>query len=401
MTAALYIHIPFCEKRCTYCDFYTVAWRNPPLAEYVDLLQREMALWRQRSGFAELRFETVFFGGGTPSLLAPKLIGRLLEAAFRFFRFTDEPEITLEANPGSVDLDTLRGYRAVGVNRISFGAQSFLPQELALIERIHSPEDVCDCVRWARQAGFGNLSLDLIFALPGQRLEQWAYNLSQAVALEPDHLSTYNLTIEEGTPLAHRIRRGELRPCSEAEERRMYMHTLDFLEAHGYPQYEVSNFARAGFACRHNLKYWDGSPYLGVGASAHSFLDDRRFWNVANLGRYREAIERGEFATEAEERLTRSQAMFETIFLNLRQSAGLQLADFERRFGVPLSQVYGEVLRRLFPEGFNGSLKADARGKWFEIKDGYLRLTREGLLLADALCAEFEPRPPMHANKRP
>ena len=391
MTAALYVHIPFCERRCSYCDFYTVAWPNPPLAEYVDLVQREMALWRQRSGFAELRFETVFFGGGTPSLLTPSQIGRLLDAAFRFFSFPVEPEITLEANPGTVDVDTLRGYRAAGVNRLSLGVQSFLQHELELIERIHSPEDVYQSVAWARQAVFGNLGLDLIFALPGQRFEHWDHNLSQAVSLQPEHLSTYNLTIQDGTPLAHRIRCGKLRPCAEAEERRMYTHTIDFLAQHGYPQYEVSNFARPGFACLHNLKYWDGSPYLGVGASAHSFLEGRRFWNVANLRTYREALEGDDFATEDEERLSREQAMFETVFLSLRQSAGLRLVDFEQRFGASLAQVYGEVLRRLFPEGFNGSFELDARGKWFEISDASLRLTREGLLLADALCAEFEP----------
>jgi len=389
MTAALYIHIPFCEKRCIYCDFYTVARKNPPIEEYVDLVIGEMGLWKEHSRFGRLRFETIFFGGGTPSLLTPSQVNRLLEAAFRFFDFSPDPEITLEANPGSIGLQTLLGYRSTGVNRLSLGVQSFLPQELAMMERVHSPEEARASLDLARRAGFRNINLDLIFALPGQGLSEWEFNLKEAVALAPQHISTYNLTIAEGTPLAHRIHNGELQPCGEETQRRMYLHTIDFLENQGYGLYEVSNFARPGFACRHNLKYWDGSPYLGVGVSAHSYLDGRRFWNIRNLRRYREALNQRRFATETEEQLSVAQSMFETVFLSLRQRQGLDLGKFERRFGISVSGAYGEVLQRVFPEGFNGSLKSQARGKWFELADGRLRFTREGLLLADALCAEF------------
>lgn len=349
-----------------------------------------MQLWCDRYPLvANLIYGSLFLGGGTPSLLSPGQISRLLGAASSTFTFSEDPEITIEVNPGTVNRETLHGYREAGVNRLSIGVQSFLPQELERLDRIHTPEEAHQCVEWARQVGFENLNLDLIFALPGQRFEQWAFNLAQAVSLRPTHVSAYNLTIAGGTLLARQIERGRLKPCSESLQRQMFLHSIDFLESHGYRQYEVSNFARPGYECHHHLAYWNGSPYLGLGASAHSYLGGRRLWNTANLHPYRQSIQRGVLPMETEGVLTPAQAMFETVFLGLRQRTGLPVYDFEQRFGIPLTRAYGEVLSRLFPEGFNGGQKSKARGKWFEIGDGHLRLTREGLLLADSLCAEF------------
>lgn len=375
--AGLYIHIPFCEKRCRYCDFYTLAGSRGRIPDYLAALQRELALRAAEPFWQRQRFATLFFGGGTPSLLSPQQIAEILDSCFAQLRFAERVEVTLEANPGTIDGTQMAKYRAVGVNRLSLGVQSFDAAELTLLERVHSPQQALVAAQNARYAGFENLNLDFMFALPNQTLARWQQTLQQAVALAPDHLSAYNLTIEPGTPIHAAIQRGELKPLTPEEEREFFAFTIGFLEQHGYRHYEISNFAKPGFAARHNLKYWDGSPYLGLGASAHSFDGKRRFWNVANLRKYLERLAQGKPAEEGEEKLTLQQRMFEFAFLGLRQRRGIPLAEFSQKFKMPLAQAFNGELRRLEAQGL-------------VIHEGeYLRLSREGVFLCDEICGRL------------
>lgn len=375
--AALYIHVPFCEKRCLYCDFYTIAGVENRIPDYVTALKKEIALRAAEPFWQRQKFETVFFGGGTPSLLSPGQISEILQCCFAHFDFSPEIEITLEANPGTVTAGQLARYRAAGVNRLSMGVQSFHAEELRLLDRIHSPEEAHAAALAARNAGFENFNLDFIFALPGQAPGRWQATLQQALALAPPHLSAYNLTIEEGTPLAIAIQQGKLAPLSEEEEREFYAFTIDFLTAQGYRHYEISNFARPGFEARHNLKYWDGSFYLGLGASAHSYDGRRRFWNAPNLRKYLAALAENRTAEAGGEELTRSQSMFEFAFLGLRQSQGIDLQAFRQKF------------QQTFEEAFDGVAAQLEREGLLRREHEHLRLSREGLFLCDEICAKL------------
>lgn len=376
-TTALYIHIPFCEKRCVYCDFYTVAGVESRIPDYVEALKKEIA-WRGAEPFWQRRrFATIFFGGGTPSLLMPQQIAEILDAVFTAFTFEQHPEITLEANPGTITGEQLAHYRSAGVNRLSLGIQSLHTDELKMLDRIHSAEEARQAVLMAQHAGFENVNMDFIFALPQQTVARWQQSLEQALDLAPAHISAYNLTIEAGTPLDVKIRRGEIRPLSEEEEREFYHFTIEFLERHGYRQYEISNFARPGFEARHNIKYWDGSFYLGLGASAHSYDGRRRFWNVPNLRKYLEALAAGRLPEENTEELTKQQRMFEVAFLGLRQRRGIDLSLFAGKF------------QRPFDEVFNGAVQEMEEKGLLVRRGNYLQLTRDGLLLCDEICAKL------------
>jgi oxygen-independent coproporphyrinogen-3 oxidase len=377
-TAALYIHIPFCEKRCVYCDFYTVAGQRSRMPDYVYALKKEIALRAAESFWQRQRLATIFFGGGTPSLLSPGEISEILESVFSFFKREKSLEITLEANPGTITGEQLARYRASGVNRLSLGVQSFHTGELQMLDRLHTPQQAMDAVIMARQAGFENINMDFMFALPQQTIARWQQTLEQAIALQPTHISAYNLTIETGTPLDFAIRKGKIHPLTEEEERAFYQFTIDFLERHGYPQYEVSNFAKPGFEARHNLKYWDGSFYLGLGASAHSYDGERRFWNVANLRKYLEALAANRLPEAESEKLSLRQQMFEATFLGLRQRRGIDLNAFAQKF------------RQSFDEAFDGTIREMEAGGFLIQRDNYLQLTREGLLLCDEICARLE-----------
>lgn len=376
--AALYLHIPFCEKRCLYCDFYTVAGVDERIPDYVRALQQEISLRAAQDFWQRQKFETIFFGGGTPSLLSPEQLAEILDSCFAHFKFAPRLEITLETNPGTISTERLAHYRAAGVNRLSLGMQSFDEEELRLLDRIHSPEQARAALLGARYAGFENVSLDLIFALPNQTRKRWQENLKHAVELEPNHISAYNLTIEEGTPLDHAIRKGKIVPLTEEDERAMYDFTMTFLAQNGYRQYEISNFARAGYEAKHNIKYWDGSAYLGLGASAHSYDGKRRFWNVANLRKYFECLAQNQLAEENGEELTPEQRKFEFAFLGLRQNRGVNLLEFERKFRVPFARAFNGLVREMENEGLL-------------VREGdFLRLSKEGIFLCDEICACLE-----------
>jgi putative oxygen-independent coproporphyrinogen III oxidase len=376
---SLYIHIPYCHSKCPYCDFNSYAATQWPEAQYTAALIAELQHYAAQPAW-QGAIQTIFFGGGTPSLFAPESIAKVLEAVQRLWALNSSVEITLEANPGTVTREKLLGFRAAGVNRISFGVQSFHPHHLARLGRIHSAEEATAAIELARGAGFDNLNLDLIFAIPGQTLEEWQADLRTAVTLAPDHISAYNLTFEEGTAF-HAMRvRGQLRPAAEEVEVAMFTQTQEILGASGHAQYEISNYARAGRECRHNLNYWRGGAYLGAGAGAHSFTHlpapGTRWGNEKNPNRYMQQVSDTGHARASEESLAESQARGEFVFLGLRLRGGFDAGEFADRFGDDFISAFphAEQLRRdglLVPSG----------SRW--------RLTDRGLMVADSVFATF------------
>jgi len=335
--ASLYVHIPFCQRKCVYCDFYSI--ETLPLMEgFLDALEREIALAAPRGN--GVSFDTLFFGGGTPSLLSVAQLGRVMGALREAFAIRPGAEITLETNPGTVSLETLLGYRSLGVNRLSIGIQSFNADELLFLGRIHDAPQAEKCVGLAREAGFSNVSIDLIYSLPGQTPSQWDTTLARALGLRPDHVSAYSLIVEDDTPLARMVSAKLVSPNPLEAEASMYEETMGVMERAGFEHYEVSNYARPGYRSLHNSAYWSHEPYLGLGPSAHSFWSGtgedapQRWSNIPALGRYCDILRGGELPVNARESVSRTQLCNERIFLGLR-SAGVDLRSLERDFGIP------------------------------------------------------------------
>lgn len=372
---SLYLHIPFCLSRCNYCDFNTYLLDPALCAAYLEALGREIAAWTRAPEVAGRPVETLFVGGGTPSLLAPAALATLLERCRRGFPVASEAEVTLEANPGTVDGAKLRGYRAAGVNRLSFGVQSFEDRLLRAIGRLHSAGDVGRAVGRAREAGFDNLNLDLMFGLPGQTAADWDRTLDRALALGPEHLSVYGLTLEEGTQMTALVRAGRVSLPGEEAEAAMYERTLARLAAAGYEQYEVSNFARPGRRCRHNLRYWEGGDYLGLGAGSHSHLDGRRFHNHLQPRHYAAEVAARGTAIAGEERLEPSARVGEAFMLGLRLRDGVDLAALEARYGAAPVRARAPALA-----AFDAAGLVERRGS-------RVRLTERGLLVANEVLA--------------
>jgi oxygen-independent coproporphyrinogen III oxidase len=381
MTFSLYIHIPWCQSKCPYCDFNSHAAAVWPEDEYVRALIAEMERRAQDQSWAGRSLRTIFFGGGTPSLFEPRSIGRILDSAEKLFGFEGDAEITLESNPGTVNDAKLTGMRAAGINRISFGAQSFNPAILKFLGRIHSAEETREAARAAHRAGFDRLNLDIIFAVPGQAIDDVRNDIAEVVALGPDHISAYNLTFEEGTAFFTDMKRGRIKPLPNDDQASMFELVREELPRQGFPMYEISNYAPAGHEARHNLTYWRGESYLGIGAGAHSFArggaGGRRWWNERMPARYAAAALAGGLAEAGSETVDGEVAAGEFVFLNLRLSEGFQLSDFEARFGVSFDARFGERSAILF----------DA--KLLLREDGRIRLSDRGLELADSVFAEF------------
>ena len=356
----LYVHLPFCRQKCFYCDFPSYAGQEGRMAVYVEALLGELA----REG-APLRAawgppRTVYLGGGTPTALPPALMERLLAELREFLAAApDALEFTCECNPGTVDAAYLSLLRAGGVNRLSLGVQTFDDALLRRIGRIHTAAEVCAAVRQARAAGFRNLSLDLMYGLPGQTLAGLEMSVQQALALAPQHISIYGLQVEEGTPFARAQAAGQLALPTEEESEVMYDYMTAALPAAGYARYEISNFARPGFESRHNLGYWQDVPYLGVGAAAHSYLDGQRYENPRGIEEYLAALRESGRARREEEPLTRATSMEEFAFLALRTARGIDRARFAARFGCELASVYADAIARMRARGF---LEEDAQG---------------------------------------
>ncbi len=379
MRLSLYLHIPFCVQKCHYCDFNSVAAAPFSLEEYTGLLIREMAL-RAAKLDTQVTATTLYVGGGTPSLLAPELVGRLVEVAVRHFHLTADAEVTLEANPGTVTAVTLGGYRSAGVNRLSLGVQSLDDRFLPLLGRVHTAAEARQAVALARRADFDNLGIDLIHSLPGQSLVQWRETLREAVALGPEHVSAYGLSIEEGTPFAASMARGELDLPDEEESVRMIEATRDILAVAGFEPYEIANFARPGRRSRHNQVYWRRGSYLGFGAGAHSFLASGwgvRWHNPPELTAYRDTIVAGFPAELDRAALTEEEARSEFMFLGLRLLEGVSDVAFRAAFGLGLAEAW--------PTEIDAQIAAGL----LERDGDRLRLTRPGLLLANRVFAAF------------
>ncbi|MBI2866145.1 MAG: radical SAM family heme chaperone HemW, partial [Chloroflexi bacterium] len=343
----LYLHIPFCRSKCAYCDFNSYPGMEGLIDSYVAALAREMELW----GDQDLTVATLYLGGGTPSLLSPRQLGRLLEAAGRHLGLVPGAEVSLEANPGTVGQAWLVAARRLGVARLSLGVQSFRDAELRLLGRIHSAAEAKESFDLARQAGFANINLDLIYGLPGQTIGCWQATLEAALRLEPDHLSLYCLTLEQGTPLARRVAEQEVPAPDPDLAADMYRLAEEMLAQAGYSHYEISNWARPGGECRHNLVYWRNGPYLGLGAGGHSSWQGYRFYNIAYPATYirqvaglcpssggTEDVVRSRSPLAGLEAVSAPLERAETVILGLRLASGLSLRDFSQRFGVELVQ---------------------------------------------------------------
>ena len=375
----LYLHIPYCLHKCGYCDFNSHNIDEAERESYVRALLMEMEHYAKQAG--NRRVATIFFGGGTPTTLPFADLARILEACHKYFAVDPAAEITSEANPATIPQADLAQLRDAGFNRLSVGVQSFHPDELKRLERVHTVDEVYLTVERARKAGFDNLSLDLMFGLPGQTLEKWQSSLNQALGLKPEHLSAYNLTIEPGTVFHKQQEQGQLLMPPDDFQRELYEITIDTLTGAGYDHYEISNYAQAGKQCRHNLNYWHNGEYIGLGAGASSSFNGKRIKNTNLPARYIKQINETGTAVESRETPGRRQRMGEAVMLGLRLREGLNLATFEQQFGVPFHKVFGDAIEKL--KGID----------LIEIRRGRAALTRKGLFLADSVIVEFITEP--------
>jgi oxygen-independent coproporphyrinogen-3 oxidase len=375
MTAAgLYVHIPFCSSRCSYCDFATGLYQSELAERYVAALIEEI----RTSRYSGANVDTIYFGGGTPSLLAPSQLDRILVTLSQHFEIDPAAEVTLEINPGSVTREKLEAFRSLGINRASFGAQTFDDRELAKLGRSHTAADALKTFTDIRNAGLENISFDLIAGLPGQTLAGWQRNIKQALDLNPEHLSFYLLEVHSGTPLAEHIRRG-LQPVPDDDLAGvMYQWMLDEACEAGYEHYEISNLCRAGFHSRHNVKYWTTEPYYGFGCSAHSYDGRARRWsNHRDVLKYVETIENGGSSVVEEQELSVTDLRAEALFLGMRMMRGVDARRYRESFGVDLREAHADDLDRFRKAGL------------LEFDGDLIRLTRTGALLSNEVFAAF------------
>lgn len=377
--AGLYFHIPFCQQRCIYCDFYFVT-TNRSHAGFIAALQREIEHYAH--DFAEREpIETIYFGGGTPSQLLLEEWFDVMTAVERHFDISSVREVTAEVNPGDVDLDYLRELRRLGINRLSIGIQSFFQSDLESLNRSHSADDAEEVLEMARTAGFDDFSIDLIFGIPDQPLEYWGANLEKAARLEVPHISTYSLTVEEGTPLAKQVRRGLVTPTPDDTVRELYDLTMQYLTSRGYEHYEISSFARGGHRSKHNQAYWNHANYIGFGPSAHSFwwkgLPAARWSNIRNLPRYESILHQGMAPLDDRESLMLDRLANEYIMLRIRTSDGIDTDVLNERYGADLLFEREAEVADLIGQGL---IQHDAHA---------LRLTDAGKHVADAVTARL------------
>ncbi|HYF82651.1 MAG TPA: radical SAM family heme chaperone HemW [Clostridia bacterium] len=368
----LYIHIPFCRSKCLYCDFNSYECREGDAADYVAALLRELEAYQEKYNFI---YKTVFIGGGTPTVINYFLIGDLMEKIAPYIKAG--AEISMESNPGTVTYESLKYYRSLGINRLSIGLQAWQDILLKGLGRIHNTEDFLNAYSSARKAGFENINADLMFALPNQTLPMWKETVEKVCELGVEHISCYSLKLEEGTKLWEMHEKDRIQLPDEEIDREMYKAAEDIMNEHGYSQYEISNFAQKNMECKHNLIYWRNEEYLGVGAGSHSKIDGRRFWNYRDIDQYRNIMLQGDLPVEGHEELSQDEDMWETIFLALRLNEGLDLPEFERKYGVDFQSRYGGALDKLTA---NGLVFTEA---------GRLKLTDIGRDLSNSVFIEF------------
>lgn len=371
-----YLHIPFCEKKCIYCDFYSIE-NLSQREDFVGLLCREIDLKLEtNSDLRGRELQTIFFGGGTPSLLTPNELERIISKMEQYFSIAQDCEFTLECNPGTVTLEKLQGYKSLGVNRLSFGVQSFDEEELKFLGRIHNAEEAREAVRLARKAGFDNVSIDLIFALPGQEESTLRNTLREAIALETDHISAYNLIVERGTPLYRLVQTGKVIELDSDRAAYLFDIAQSMLAEAGFEQYEISNYAKSETKrAKHNLVYWDGfKDYVSFGPSSHEFLKGERAWNVSSLEEYSKSIRADKLPIVNREKLSFEERRTEILYLQLR-SIGIQLSKFMEVFGDDL--LLNSDVQNFIEEGMIVS------------EEGILKLTQKGYRFCDAIVTRL------------
>lgn len=371
----IYLHIPFCKQACSYCDFYFTTTQRYKSA-FVEGLLKEIEL---RAGFfpEETLIQTVYLGGGTPSLLENQDLQRIFDQLRKYFQIAEDAEITLEANPDDLSAERLKALKQTGINRLSIGIQSFRSIDLQLMNRAHSADQARNCVPLAQAAGFENLTIDLIYGIPGLTFEEWQANVQQAIKLGVPHISAYALTVEEKTLLHHQVAKGTVNVPPDEAYQDQYFYLIDALAEAEIQQYELSNFARPGFESRHNSAYWHGIPYLGLGPSAHSFMGNGRSWNVANLAHYLKHLETGQLPTQETEVLSPRDQVNEYIMTGLRLSRGIDLHHILETWGYQLDEDRYSELYEFFDAG------------WMEREGNWLRLTREGKMVSNEIISEL------------
>ena len=370
----IYIHIPFCRSKCDYCDFYSLAGREDRMDDYQKALLAHLS---ETAPLAKgIPVDTIYFGGGTPSYYGDKRLRELLAAIEKLFTVEKGAEITLEANPDSVDFKALKRLRKAGFNRLSLGMQSACPAELQAVHRPHTPQQTDAAVTAAKKAGFKNLSLDLIYGLPGQTMEEWKASVEHALSLIPQHLSCYGLKVEEGTPLARRVEAGEVLPDDDRQAD-MYLWTVGRLERAGYPQYEISNFAKPGFPSRHNLRYWQLRPYIGFGPGAHSDFGGRRYSWVRDLDGYIDGVLKGGTILDSEELIPQRERGCEYLMLRLRTVEGIEEWEYRGTYFMDFAPLEAR-LEEFRAQGWAEKTEA---GRW--------RLTPKGFLVSNQLIGDL------------
>ncbi len=371
---AIYVHIPFCDHKCIYCDFYSITnYKNE--GTYLDCLKKEILHYANLYS-DDYKVNSIYFGGGTPSFVSPEYISAILKQIEQSFQISNDVEITLETNPGTVDDKKLGSFLDAGINRMSVGIQSFDKDELNFLTRIHDAETAKECVLKAFDAGFENISVDLIFNLPGQSIEKWLTNLNEAVKLPVRHVSAYSLILEKGAILNKMVLDGKVTLQDEDYDAELYETTIDFLESKGFLQYEVSNFAQPGYESVHNKAYWQYGDYLGFGTSSHSFIKNKRWWNYSSLEFYNRAVNERGHAIAGSEVLTPNMMLEEFVMLALR-SDGIDIAALKNRFGKKWLDDNQPILENLKSNGF------------LNIENGFIRLTKKGYLLCDEILLNF------------
>ncbi len=366
----LYVHIPFCVRKCQYCDFLSGPSDEETKERYIEALLQEIHAVEHTEDY---EIVSVFIGGGTPSALKAEAIASVMRTLQEKFFFCEDAEVTIEANPGTVDSEKLMTYRNAGINRLSLGLQSTDAEELKMLGRIHSYEEFLQSYQWAREAGFSNINIDLMFAIPGQTVEAWRQHLRQVAELNPEHISAYSLIIEEGTPFAQR----ELDLPDEDTEYQMYEDTAEILGTYGYQQYEISNYAKPGYMCRHNAGYWQRREYLGFGLGASSLYRELRFSNTRRMQEYLTDSGKLEQIRKEVTVLSRNEQIEEFMFLGLRMTEGISEKLFKETFGVRIMDIYGDILQKYEAIGFMEHIET----KWC--------LTRKGIHVSNHILADF------------
>lgn len=369
----LYIHIPFCERVCIYCDFYVTTARKF-MDSFTSALLEELTRYAQRYPGSGLR--TVYFGGGTPSYLPMENLEKIMQRIRSSFDVEADAEITLEANPNNLSIGKLKDLHKIGINRLSIGVQSFVDRDLTFLTRNHNSAQARESILNARKAGFANISIDLIFGLPGQSFDSWIHNITEALSFGPEHMSVYNLTVEERTYLNKLVQQKKISMQDDENELKMFLETNQILTKNSYEHYEISNYAKSGFRSKHNSSYWQGLGYIGLGPSAHSFDGNKRWWNVRDIKKYCELLDKNDsFPVDITEELTEQQKIMEYLFLNLRTKQGLDIQEFEKSGGFVFSEMFRKPLEK---------------SKEFLVQEGgQLRLSDRGFFLYNKICEEF------------